>query len=302
MTDIRKELAGAIDTPSVEPKVAGLADDPRLPKLTELYDTNRNDLYRKMDEAATAIAAAGPLTVADLFAVSLSTEVLGFVLNWGGSEYDPPRFRYENLTPTIDPPAILESPATRSAAWPGMKLYGERWRHFGAFATPTGREHDWLWGRIDGATALARELLAHSDIERPEAEVLCDNLVREILREENRTPEEVLSDAARMTKLSGTALLGLLLQNDTGEKTLEHLEQTVWALTPQFESLGTYDKILRAALARDDWSSGTKRFSREGAKLIAIRVWAKPLRAYLNRKLNHLADSARAEARQLGFG
>ncbi|HEY5857415.1 MAG TPA: DUF3376 domain-containing protein [Aldersonia sp.] len=148
VTDIRAQLIEAIDSAPRNRSDVGTSKDKALESLRTVYDEHRPALLAAVNTAAEAVAQATGHTPADVLEFALAVEVVGFALNWGGAEYDPPRFRYQNLTPAIDPPDNLVVPGvTTTTDWSEKKLFGLRWQHFGAFASQSGREHDWLWGR-----------------------------------------------------------------------------------------------------------------------------------------------------------
>ena len=96
---------------------------------------------------------------------ALRLEVLTNTWSWAMPDgRDAPRFEYRRITPAEDPP--FPDPFFEDTGWQAGKLYGQQWAAFGAFATAEAREHDWLWGRLDGAMALVEVLYAGSDWDR----------------------------------------------------------------------------------------------------------------------------------------
>lgn len=80
---------------------------------------------------------------------------------------------------------VRASPADVSILTPpddGPKLAGARLHHFGAFFTRSGREQDYLWGRLDTAERLVGVLLGTGDHDRHDA--WCRRLFAAILDEE----------------------------------------------------------------------------------------------------------------------
>ncbi len=111
-----------------------------------------------------------PITWDDVLRLSLAVEVIATCLSWrSDAGIDVSVFSYAEITPdasslvdlTSVGPSLREpvSAETFDRNWPQRKLYGERWGHFGAFALSSGRDHDWLWGRLDAASALSSLLL-----------------------------------------------------------------------------------------------------------------------------------------------
>jgi hypothetical protein len=86
---------------------------------------------------------------ADLLNASLGLEVVNRALSWRAeTATDVPTFDSWQITPAADEPFPLGLTEEQRAEWPHLKLYGERWGHFGAFASEEGRRWDWLWGRL----------------------------------------------------------------------------------------------------------------------------------------------------------
>lgn len=167
-----------------------------------------------VEAAATAIVGSVPqLAGMDgeaLVNVTLAVEVASTVLSWGGSsEGDEPAFRYHQITPAAEGLVAVDERVTDHQGWPARKLYGERLGHFGAFLQRKNREADWLWGRLDGASALCEHLLR--DVDEAEARELERELAARILVAEDSSGS-LLNDAARRAVRTGS--WGLLRKID----------------------------------------------------------------------------------------
>ena len=136
-----------------------------------------------LKEVAEALAPALGGTYDEILQASLDVEVLVCAIAWRSpsESLDVPRFRYVEMNPAAAPLYSL-GPVAANPSWPQMKLYGERWGHFGAFASKGGRASDWLWGRLDAASTLCNLLL--NGVNKEERNELEADLVKEILLEE----------------------------------------------------------------------------------------------------------------------
>jgi hypothetical protein len=162
-------------------------------------------------QAITALPMPDGMDAATFINFTLAVEVISAVLAWGGdSEGDAPRFRYRQITPAAE--SIVDiGEVAGSRDWLDRKLYGQRWGHLGAFAGERGREADWLWGRLDGASALCDYLL--ESVEGGHA--LRRRLAGAILEAEG-TSEDGLREAA--ARASATRPQDLLLDLDRAER------------------------------------------------------------------------------------
>jgi len=194
-------------------------------------------------DVATWLSSKGHrLEADDVIATALSIEVISSVFAWGGDEGDVPIFTYLQVSPLAR--SLVEiSPLTsepgqvvyddQNQQWAATKLYGERWGHFGAFATRRGREHDWLWGRLDGASALVHLLLG------PNArnDDRTTSLVNAILAAEysagqpvptpQKLREAVSEGAQRVKNLDKDDLYREMLESENGEERRELLLATI---------------------------------------------------------------------------
>jgi hypothetical protein len=139
---------------------------------------------------------------ADLLDASLGLEVVNRALSWRAeTATDVPTFDSWQITPAADEPFPLGLTEEQRAEWPHLKLYGERWGHFGAFASEEGRRWDWLWGRLDAAMTLSSHLLSDAGTEPNAAAQLKQRLVIAICTEELRE-QQGLSQARKACSAS----------------------------------------------------------------------------------------------------
>lgn len=250
----------------LEGAVTGRSEDPRTPHdqldaMRTFYDDGPGGLAAvlavQMRSAADAIAACVPgVEAVKLIEISLGIEVVSGVFSWSGGAYDTPKVRYHNITPAVDLPPGLgvgdrggQKSKIDDPEWPKRKLYGERLSHFGAFASAEGRRHDWLWGRLDGASELSKQLLSAAEVPEAESVSLRRALISEILADENTSVANVVKGAELVDGKDAGDLLDEMSAADGGVA-FRKLEDTVWELSEQFGDVGGWARLV---LARD-WS------------------------------------------------
>lgn len=272
----------------LEEAVSGGASAPV--KLDDQLEAMRALFQGGLSEALTAAMIPTAQTVADaipgvdaqtLVELSLAVEVVSGVFSWGGGQYDVPTFRFQNVTPAVEtPPGIDLDHLDEKPDWPTMKLYGERLNHFGAFASRSGRAHDWLWGRLDGASELSRQLLR--DVPGGEADRLRFALIEEILASEGISAHEVAVNARHIYEKSGGELIKEMDAADRGAA-FRQLEATMWELTQPLNAGSLWVQGLLAG----QWSPNIE--ERLGlvraVALRSARAATTPLRRFLRRKL-----------------
>ncbi|MET0930610.1 MAG: DUF3376 domain-containing protein [Aeromicrobium sp.] len=183
------------------------------------------------DIAAWLSATGGQVTGGSVIDAALQIEVISSVFSWGGDEGDVPAFTYLQASPAAPPlvkvPQVTKLPDSwgyddQLQEWASKKLYGERWGHFGAFATLVGRKHDWLWGRLDGASTLADMVLGPDG-----APQLTAQLTDAILEAENSNRDDVFTAAGTVNELDHRGLYDAMVKEEGGEKKRELLLRTV---------------------------------------------------------------------------
>lgn len=158
----------------------------QLRSLSSFYEANNTEISQTMHCVLQRMVRVSQLDESKVCGFVHGLEVVFCCLNWGADPYDTPRFSYLNLTPDVQPPVDLELTLAGQSDlrdWPHRKLFGERWGHFGAFAWKCGREHDWLWGRLDCISLMA-DHLANGRISSSDLNSIKRDLVNEILQAE----------------------------------------------------------------------------------------------------------------------
>ena len=289
VANCQREVAGLCDVLDVVAR-GGPTDDKspaaQRARLRRLYETGSDELTAIYGPGAGSLStrlgicmttAVGAIqtefqqeSLSNLVKLSLGVEVLSGMLAWGSDDYDVPEFRFHNVTPGVDvPPGIPLEWLGNQPSWPLKKLYGQRLGHFGAFASEEGRNNDWLWGRLDGASELSRQLLAAAGVNEDEADRLRKALIEEILKNEGQSAAEVVDNARKAFKLPARELIDGMASRDDG-RSLMKLEDTLWTLSHQFGTAGFW---LRVVLA-PDWS----RDEMQGRNF-AQKLWIPGLRA-----------------------
>lgn len=278
VTALWKPLEGAVTGSTSAPVSIGK----QLEAMRAFYDSQLSEtLTTVVIPTAQAIADAIPGTDAQtLVELSLAVEVISGVFSWRGDEYDVPTFRFHNVTPAVKtPPGIDMGDLDEKDDWPTKKLYGERLNHFGAFASRSGRSHDWLWGRLDGASELSQQLLR--DVPPEKARALQLALIEEILVSEEISAHEVADDALRIYESSGRCLIEDMARADRGAA-FRQLEATVWELVRPLNS----DSIWVEALLAREWTPREEGVGLPQRVLMrSLRAAATPLRNHLRKKL-----------------
>ena len=120
----------------------------------------------------------------------------------------------EEITPDVEP-LIDVAAAGQRPWWAEHHLYGTQWGHFGAFGKKEWREHDWLWGRLDGARRLAEILLA--DASETTRHELLDRLGKAILADEGRQIDDVQAASKAVVSADGATLWEAVRHRDAAQ-------------------------------------------------------------------------------------
>lgn len=152
--------------------------------------------YGSIEAPMTAIvetwATARGLSKEEAWTRVLATEVLSQAVSWATPEQFP-QFTLHQIAP--------RSQAQGSASVWSDKLFAGRLGGFGAFLAKSFREHDWCWGRLDGAMTIAGALL--EGCERPdEARAALTALRTEICKAEQVAYETLLRASEEVSDLS----------------------------------------------------------------------------------------------------
>lgn len=238
LTAARNEALRSVEAP--------VTFERQLTALTAFYEENSADLDGLLSGMFEVVSQAfDGTTPSDLRRLGLGLEVHFCSFNWGGCAYDTPRFDYVHLTPDIAPPDCLELYiGDDNNSWATKKLFGERWGHFGAFATEEGRRHDWLWGRIDGAKMIS-DFLGSEGVSSALLSQVQNGLMQQILLEEGTNAEQVSVGAADVYAMSPSRLLADMVSAGDPEAKAKLLD-TVAEVTRQLVPAGrVYGGLIR---------------------------------------------------------
>jgi len=158
------------------------------------------------------------------------------------------------------------------------KLWGTQLGHFAAFGRPEWRDHDWLWGRLDGAAHLVRLLISEAAETVKDPEGVVESIQRSILTTKGTNAwEKANEDLQRMPHLTFRAVLRQWTDDNDGkrsaEQTLDSILRTLRnkdnGNNPSVASIGELATILVGekipASLHDEWD--------EKLKLAASRVF-----------------------------
>lgn len=183
----------------------------RSAETRALLDQAYTSIAQPMETIVDRWATARGLSRAEAWTRVLATEVLSQAVSWTASEQFPP-FTLQQIAPRSQAPGS-------TAAWPD-KLFAGRLGGFGAFLAKSFRKHDWCWGRLDGAMAIAGSLLQGCE-KAAEAEAALTALRAEICETEDIVYEELLEASEQVSDLSLQEVIALA--REEGEVDLKAL-------------------------------------------------------------------------------
>lgn len=264
----------------------------RVERLNAFYcGTAEAEIRQALESAAGAIAdlaSSGDIDAMSLIDFTLAVEVASAALAWSStSAEDTPPFTYHQITPAAASIVDL-GPVEKKHDWPDRKLYGERWGHFGAFASDRGRKEDWLWGRLDAASSLCDQLLAGAD----DAAQLKRELAHAILTAEGSSQGDLRARVEEANKTSG---LDLLRHMEPAER--RSTAGLLWRQIVTLVGSAAPDKAraqyLARAFADPTWTASggpgaPPLTARAGARLIRLYGW--PIRRVVRRRVGDLLD------------
>jgi hypothetical protein len=161
----------------------------------------------------------------------------------------PSRFDFVRMGPDIAAPAVPS--ANGSEGYGEQKLYGRRLFHFGAFGSREWRQHDFVWGRLDGAAHLVRLLAACTDVPEWTNHSDAQQLKRDrtlaaqetVLAEERVTAEFVAEQTHKLGTLNSKATLNRLRECPSGREAIRGVVTDVLrTLLPPKEPAGPEDQ------------------------------------------------------------
>jgi patatin-related protein len=163
----------------------------------------------------------------------------------------PPEFEFLRIGP--DQESSLVASLTDETAKDGRsldalgedKLYGTRLNHFGAFGRSDWRDNDWVWGRLDGAAHLARNM-GLGDEGATEAQRLA-------LESEGFSTETLLDSLRELGGMTDEGLIDKLRAEPAGRNTLELAYDSALRLLGETSEqvprrLRKYGPLIQAAL------------------------------------------------------
>lgn len=265
----------------------------RAHRLNEFYTPAMDTEIREtVDAAARAIARLPMLKDVDAAALidfTLAVEVVSGVLAWStNSEGDEPTFRYRQITPAARP-ILPVGKVAEKRDWLERKLYGQRWAHFGAFASEEGRSADWLWGRLDGASALCDYLLESVDAD--EAQRLKEELARAILAAEASSERELRRAVTKADRTSGTDLLGHMSRTERRRAAQLLWQQAVTLVAGTSPGAARAQHVARA-FADPTWRAKDLRRAPLRTRALArgARIYGWPVRGMVRGRVERLLD------------
>ncbi|HHV21651.1 MAG TPA: DUF3376 domain-containing protein [Propionibacterium sp.] len=215
-------------------------------------DDPLGDAVRGATHAAARWMGVDP---GELLEFMLSLEVVSSVFAWSSDNHDVPPFRLAQISPGAELRIDVGLGPGAEEEWPRRKLYGERWGRFGAFATRRGREHDWLWGRLDGAGSLADLLLADADLDQETKDTLVADLIDRILAAEGTSRQRVKADAHEVMRMDDLGLVEKALAETNGDGLVDRNGgDNLWDLLATIpEVFPNAGRVLRPALRVAHW-------------------------------------------------
>lgn len=265
----------------------------RAHRLNDFYTPALDaEIRGAVDAAAQAIARLPMLEdidAASLIDFTLAVEVSSAVLAWStNSEEDDPRFRYRQITPAARP-ILPVGEVAEKPDWLERKLYGQRWGHFGAFASDEGRGADWLWGRLDGASALCDYLLESVDAD--EAQRLKEELARAILAAEDSSERELRRAVTKADRTSGTDLLRHMSRPERRRAAQLLWQQGVVLVAGTSPGAARAQHVARA-FADPTWRAKDLRRAPLRTRTLArgARIYGWPVRGMARRRVERLLD------------
>lgn len=262
-------------------------------RLNEFYTLAMDTEIREtVAAAARAISRLPMLKDVDASALidfTLAVEVVSRVLAWStNSEGDEPTFRYRQITPAARP-VLPVGPVAEQRDWLERKLYGQRWAHFGAFASEEGRSADWLWGRLDGASALCDDLL--ESVDPDEAQRLEEELARTILAAEDSSERGLRGAVTKADRTSGTDLLGHMSRPERRRAAQLLWQQAVTLVAGTSPGAARAQHVARA-FADPTWRAKDQRRAPLRTRALArgARSYGWPVRGMVRRRVARLLD------------
>lgn len=223
-------------------------------------------LWDRLDEQVDrAVAIYATATKSDSERVKAGLvvgEVIAQALSPSLDPVVPPDFTFLRIGPDQESPLVAD--LTDEVAKRGPlaklgedKLFGTQLNHFGAFGRREWRDNDWLWGRLDGAAHLARNLRLEPQQVRKAQELA--------LGSEGFSTDTLLEGLRQLGNMEGQGLIDELRRTDSGRTSIELVYDAairlLGATSPQLpEPLQKQGPRFQAAFQLNDppeWPAGT---------------------------------------------
>ena len=199
----------------------------------------------------TYTAARGRCTAQGVREALLAVEIVTHAAAGQFPFSRPSRFDFIRMGPDIAAPVLVSS--NGSDRYGEQKLYGRQLLHFGAFGEQSWRQHDYVWGRLDGAAHLVRLLAACTDVPtwtNPDTidQMKEDSTVaaqKAVLAEEQMPAECVAEVTQKLRTLDGLGTLNLLRESANGQEAIRGVVTDVLrTLLPPKEPAGPNRKAV----------------------------------------------------------
>ena len=178
-----------------------------------------NSIVQAAGDACAAVLP-GVATAADLIEDALVVEVVTGAFTADRAFSRPVAFDFFRFGPDIgSPDVVVTDPAdpNRALALGPWKLWGTHLGHFAAFGRSEWRDHDWVWGRLDGIAHLVRLLAAESDVVD---EVAVEQRVREIqdlfLKSQSLMRQDLVACAESLAGVDNDQVLARWSRDEAG--------------------------------------------------------------------------------------
>jgi len=197
----------------------------------------------------------------------------------------PARFDTIRMGPDVECP-VIEAPPLPGKLQPrpmgAWKLYGTQLGHFGSFGRPRWREHDFVWGRLDGAAHLVRVLSRCSGSPLRDHEAALTKIAAAqdaVLNEEGADRTRMEQELGELTRLNTQVTLDKIRSTPDGRQTAVDTVTDIFRML-SLRGKGTPEVVpeagewLSAALALQLPKSHA-RFLQRIVRVIS-RVWPRP--------------------------
>lgn len=270
--------------------------------LSTAEDDEASTLLRAVNDAIDA--ASGPAVLAklmrratDVYAAArasvdqnvsarnvldavLVTEVVSQAVAGRVAFSRPARFDAVRMGPDITSPVLADPGGRQLGEW---KLYGRQLGHFGAFGRPEWREHDFIWGRLDGAAHMVRVLarVAGSPLrDSGAADAAVASAQEAIMKEEHTDATRVTAALREVARLDTRTTLDGIRRTPDGQKQAEDVVTDLLRML-RIRATGTPGALSTAG----DWASTllAKKLPRgqpsgrgqRGVRMVA-KLWPRP--------------------------